>query len=214
MFVRLILVTFGLLVALAARGQSVDPTRAFNLENGVMMSSPSGDLVWYGAGTLNPTLFPGYDVPLGSTYRQTNGDVWAKTGAGPMDWTLEGLGSAVVTQTMSFGKSGNATSNSYLNRSGNVPSNIAGESVVVSSGLIRVIACGQEDVDTYDIEVWQHEGDFTNPILKYTLTVTAARGGYSNGLNISIDLGKQIALKTLDPVKNIGCSIGIKGLSI
>ena len=84
-----------LLVAFAAKGQSPDPNRSFNLENGVMISAPDGDKIWIGGGDADPSVFPGVDVPIGSSYRRTNGDVYSKTGLGALDWTLEGLGSAV-----------------------------------------------------------------------------------------------------------------------
>lgn len=195
---------------------SVDVTRSFGIENGTMIfDETTGEkAIWYGGGSVAPNIFPGVDVPLGSSYRQTNGDIWAKTGVGPMDWTLDGLGSAVVTQTADFGKSGNASSNSYLNRAGNVPSNVSGIIILPTTSSIRIVACGQENIDTYSVEFYEHEGDFINPTLLYTLSVVSSRSGSASGLNIPVTQGEQLAAKVLNSVKNVGCSVGIKGLSL
>jgi len=188
--------------------------QSFGIENGTMISDENGNLIWYGGGVADPTIFPGVDAPIGSSYRQTDGTVYAKTGASPIDWVEDGLGSSVFTQTASFGKSGNAVANSFLDRAGSVPSNISGIPIMVGTGTVKSVACGQEDIDTYSVEYYEHEGDFVNPILLGTLTVTSARSGSTGALSVPVTQNKQLAIKVLNAVKNVGCTIAMKGLSL
>lgn len=170
--------------------------------------------IWYGGGVSNPSIMPGVDAPIGSSYRRTNGQVFAKTGIGLTDWELDGLGSAVFSQITDMGKSGNATANSFLNRSGQIASNISGTIILVGTGFITSVGCSNEDIDTYDVEIYQHEGDFINPVLKYTLSVVASRGNSVHGLSIPVTQDYQLAVKLKSGVRNVGCSIGMKGLSL
>lgn len=214
MFSKIKILAWILLTGVATAASAVDIQQSFNIENGTMISDENGNLIWYGGGIVDPTIFPGVDAPLGSSYRQTNGTIWAKIGVGPLDWVQEGLGSAVFTQTASFGQSGNAVSGSFLSRAGNVSSNISGIPILVGTGVVKSIACGQENISTYTVEYYEHEGDFTNPILLGSLTVTSARTGVLDNLNVAVTKGKQLAIKTLSAVKNVGCTIAMKGLSL
>jgi len=211
---------FGMLLVVAAMlaatsYSQIDTTKSFNTTDGVMISNTTnGDLIWLGGGEIDPTILPGIAAPLGSSYTRTNNNRYQKTGPLATDWTLEGLGSAVVTQTADFGTSGNASANSYLDRAGGVSSNISGIPIMVSAGKIKSISCGSENIETYSVEVYEHEGDFINPVLLYTLSVVASRSGSVHGLDVSVTQDSQLATKVLNSVKNIGCTIGLKGLSL
>lgn len=203
-----------LLLWAASAALSQDSTKSFDVENGFGITPDQDQLIFYTGGTVDPRTGGGVPAPMGSVFRRTNADTFIKTGVGDADWTLDGLGSAVVTQTGDFGKSGNAAANAFLNRAGNIPSNVSGIPIMVSVGAIKSVSCGQEDIATYDIEIYEHEGDFVNATLLFTLTVTAARSGSAHGLNISVTQDNQLAAKTLDNVKNVGCTVAMKGLSL
>ena len=192
-----------------------DPTRSFNVENGYMSSNDSGDLIWVGACVTDPTNPPGIDVPIGSSCNQSGTTIsWEKFGPAATDWQQEGLGSNVFTQVMSFGKSGNATNNSFLNRAGNVPSNVSGVIQLLSGSILRTMGCGSQNADTYNVLVYEHEGDFINPVLKYTFVVTASRSTSLHNLNISMTQDKQVALRMSGATQDIGCNLVIKGLGL
>jgi len=181
---------------------------------GFMISLPSGRIAWVGGGLEDPRLGAGFAAPLGSTYyRKDTADEFKKTGALDTEWTLAGLGSGVSTQNADFGSAGNASANSFLNRAGQVSSNVSGIPILLSEARINAIGASNEIVDTYTIEIYEHEGDFINPILKHTVTVTAARGDTFAGLDIPVTQGNQIAVKVLNAVKNIGVTVEMKGLA-
>lgn len=198
-------------VASAAQSQQV--SKAFDATNGFLMSGVNGDIVWFGGGDQDPTILPGVPAPVGSMYRRTNGQIYNKTLVADTGWTIQGLASDVTSQTTDLGRNGNAAAGSFLYRAGSVPSNVSGVPVLLTDATIRVVACSNEDIATYSIEFYTHEGDFINPILVYTLSVTSARGGGAV-LNIPVTLGKQLAARAVSAVKNIGCTVQMKGLAI
>lgn len=197
-----------LLTATPAYSQYID--KAFEVDtSGFMMSLEGTDLISISSGTAAPT----FQAPMGSVYFQSNGDEYKKTGALATDWVLRGLGSAVVTQTADFGYAGNA--GAFLNRAGNVPSNISGVPIMISSGEIRTVSVSNEDVDTYSVAIYEHDGDFTNPTLLYTVSVVGARGKTDANLSIMVTQGKQLAAEvSVGAVKNVGATVAMKGLSL
>ena len=181
--------------------------------SGLLVTLDNTRLVWLGSGADDPSVSPGIAAPLGSMYIQTNGTHWHKTGPSDLGWEQAGLGNGVSTQNADFGKTGVATANSYLNRAGNVPSNVSGIPIMLSECLINAVSAANQNIDTYDVEIWQHEGDFTNAVLKHTISVVAARSTFDVDLAIPVDQGKQLAAKVLSSVQNVGVTVGMKGLA-
>lgn len=184
----------------------------FTIEQGLQIEA-SGVKVKYLVGSLNPSSFPGVSAPLASQYHRSNGEIFIKYGSLDTEWSLAGLESNVVTQSADFGKNGNSPSGTWLERSGSVPSNIAGISSLLSMASIRSLACSQEDTATWSVEFYEHSGNLTNLILLDTLSVITSNTGSKSNLSISITTGKQLAVKATTAVKNIGCTIVVKGLA-
>lgn len=192
----------------------VDITKAFDLgQNGLMFSLPNGDIAWIGAGSIDPAI-AGISAPLGSLFFRTTGDQYRKTGPADTDWQISGLGDAVATQNADFGKTGNLASGAFLNRSGNVPSNIAGVPVTLSLAKINVVAAAVGVSGTFTLEIYEHDGNFTNPVLKHTISINNDISAFDAGLNIPVTQGKQLAVMTLDGIKNAGVTVGMKGLAL
>jgi len=183
-----------------------------NGPHGNSISDEHGDIIyWEGAGSG----LPSFQAPIGSGYTDFfTGNRYVQVGAGLNNiWNISGLSSSVSTQTADFGKSGNASSGAFLNRSGNVTSNVSGIPILLSSSRINAISTGNEDISDYTIQIYEHEGDFINAVLKYSFSVISARRGFISGLDISVNQGNQLAVKTLSSVKNLGVTVGMKGLA-
>lgn len=73
----------------------------------------------------------------------------------------------------SYGRPNNITTATFLFRPGGVPSNVTGVTFGLDNGSLDVIATGTGTVDTYTLNVYQHDGAFTAPTLIATASVTA-----------------------------------------
>lgn len=109
-----------------------------------------------------------------------------------------------------FGRSGIASSGTWLQNE-SVPSNKSGRYIAIDNPKIVEIFTSNEDIRTYTIQIYEHEGNEINLTLIGSLTVTSARGG-SAKVNIPITKGKQLALLvSAGSVKNIVAGVIIKG---
>lgn len=190
--------------------------KAFEIaEHGVLYSVNGDNKVWSCAGTIDPSSV-GLAAPITSVfYKYDTGDTYRKTGTGNTDWELEGLGNPIVTQGFNFGANGNTPANTYINRIGGISSNIVGLPTLISSGEIKTISVENQNVNTYGIEVYEHDGNLVNSTLLYTLNVVSDTGAQASNLTISITKGKQIAAKTITgAAQNIGVTIIAKGTSL
>jgi hypothetical protein len=125
---------------------------------------------------------------------------------------IEEIG-ASASPGFSFGRAGNLSSNTWLRRPGNVPSNRAGVTIPISNPIITKISCSNRNIETYDIEVYEHDGDEINLVLLTTQTVTAARGATFN-VSVSATEGKQLAVRlgsSVGIVRDLGADIVLKG---
>jgi len=102
----------------------------------------------------------------------------------------------------SFGKSGNVAANSYLNNE-TVPSNIAGRFVYISSAVITRVFVSTQNIDTFDLNIYSHEGDEINLTLLGSVSVVAARGGEFT-VNLAVATSKQLAIRVVNgSAKNV-----------
>lgn len=111
----------------------------------------------------------------------------------------------------SFGRSGNTTNNTWLQTVGGVPSNKAGITVALQNPEITEIYVANEDINTFDISVYEHDGDEINLTLVGTVSIVAAR---SNTFSVALTLtsGKQIATRlTSGSAKNVNVGLQLKG---
>jgi hypothetical protein len=94
----------------------------------------------------------------------------------------------------SWGRSGNVSSGTWL-QNDNVSSNKAGRTVTFGSPQIVRIFVATEDLNTYTVEVYEHEGDSINLTLLTSLSVVASRTGDSGAISVPMTSGEQLAVK-------------------
>ena len=110
-----------------------------------------------------------------------------------------------------WGRSGNLSTNTWLLNDG-VPSNKAGRTIVLSNAKIAKIFTASEDLNTYDVGIYSHDGDDINITLIATLVVTASRTGNSGTVSISVPSGKQLGVKIdTGSAKNLVVGIIMQG---
>ena len=120
----------------------------------------------------------------------------------------------------SFGRSGNISSNTFLLRPGGVPSNKAGVTFSLYNGVLEEISVGTEDLDTYTIEIIQHEGNEINPVIIATVNIVGVRRAvFTNGIDFTqlnaLDRNKQIAVQvTSGSAKNLGVDLQLSGTNL
>jgi hypothetical protein len=73
----------------------------------------------------------------------------------------------------SYGRAGNVATNTFLNRPGGTPSNNTGVNFGLLNGSLDVIATGTRTSDTYELTIYQHDGNFASPTTIAVVTVTA-----------------------------------------
>lgn len=110
-----------------------------------------------------------------------------------------------------FGRSGNLPANTWLQNE-TVPSNKAGHTVNLTAPIIQEITVSSEDIDTFNVGIYEHEGDEINLTLLTTVSIIAARGGTFTGLSVSITAGRQLAARITDgSAKNVIVDLIVKG---
>jgi hypothetical protein len=123
---------------------------------------------------------------------------------------LKSSAASSASPGFSFGRSGNIPASTYLLNE-TVPSNKAGRNISLYNAYITEIWSNNEDVNTYTVELYSHDGNEINLTLLTTLTITAARSG-SLSTNVSVAYGKQIAAKIgSGSAKNVLCGLIVKG---
>jgi len=123
---------------------------------------------------------------------------------------IEEIG-ASASPGFTWGRSGNTSSGTWLlNES--VPSNKAGRTIVLGASKVVKLFSASEDLDTYTLKLYWHEGNSVNLTFLTTLTVTASRTGNSGTISVSVPNNKQLALY-LDTgsAKNIVAGIVMQG---
>lgn len=111
----------------------------------------------------------------------------------------------------SFGRSGNISTNTWLFRPGSVPSNKTGITIGFANPEIKKVNAASEDADTYNIGIYEHDGDEINLTLLTTLSVTASRSETFD-ISVSATQGKQLAVRiTSGSVKNPGIDLELSG---
>lgn len=127
---------------------------------------------------------------------------------------IEEIG-ASASPGFSFGRSGNSSQNTWLRRPGNVVSNRAGVSVAINNPVIKKVAVSNRNVETYEILIYEHEGDQINLTLLDTVTVLNDRGGIFD-VNILVTQGRQLAVRigninSGNNVRDVGVDLVLTG---
>lgn len=116
----------------------------------------------------------------------------------------------------SFGRSGTVTAGTYL-QCETVPSNVSGRWVYIASATIKKVFVSNEEVTTYKLEVYYHDGNESGLTSVGTVTVTAAKGA-SFSVNWAVPSNKQIAVRlatdTPNSAKNVVCGLELSGTTV
>lgn len=109
------------------------------------------------------------------------------------DGTVRPIGGLGVSASPGFtwGKSGNVTTNRYLDNDG-VPSNRTGRYVFFSNPVLRTVLISNEGVNTFDVTIQQHDGTTFTDVA--TVSVNAARAK-AETVNVALTAGQEIAIK-------------------
>ena len=124
---------------------------------------------------------------------------------------IEEIG-ASASPGFSFGRK-NANNGTWLNRVGEIPSNRTGVTIGIQSPRVTQIFVSNEDVETYTIGIYEHDGDSINLVQLGTVSVTSARGG-NFSVNFPTSTNKQIAVRVetvAGSLKNPGVDIILTG---
>jgi len=126
---------------------------------------------------------------------------------------IEELNDTVITSAspgFSFGRASNVNSGTWL-QCETVPSNKAGRFVYISSPVVEKIFVSSENVSTFDISIYHHEGDEINLTLVDTVSIVSSRGGTFT-INLSVPSNVQLALRvTSGSARNLVCGLELSG---
>lgn len=117
--------------------------------------------------------------------------------------------STTASPGFTWGKGGNVAANTWL-LNDSVPSNKAGRRIFVSNATLEALFVSSENVDTYDVEVYEHNG--TTYTLITTVSVVAQRGAEFTIASLPLTTGYELALKVVNgSAKNPVAGAVIKG---
>lgn len=122
---------------------------------------------------------------------------------------LEEIG-ASASPGFSFGRSNSVFASTWLTNEG-VPSNRAGRYVPIANPTITQLFTSNENINTYTLTFYEHDGDSVNLTQIATLTVTNSRGA-SLDVDIPVTQGRQLAVRlTSGNARNVVAGIILKG---
>ena len=90
-----------------------------------------------------------------------------------------------------WGRSGNVNSGAWL-LNDTVPSNLAGRTIALTSGLIKKIMISNENANTFVVGIYEHNGVTYTQLT--TVSMTAQRSKQQL-VSVAITLGKELAVK-------------------
>lgn len=123
---------------------------------------------------------------------------------------LSNGGGNAASPGFTFGRSGGNPTNTWL-LCDTVPSNLTGRRVPLSSAKIVEFFASTQNIETYNLGLYSHDGNSINLTLLYTMTVTATRGKTDN-VSITIAKDKQLAIKIISgSAANIVAGVIIRG---
>jgi hypothetical protein len=150
-----------------------------------------------------------YTVPFDNA---TNGFVADNT-QGAIE-ELKTLISNTLSPGYPFGKSGTVTSGSWLWRVGDIPANKAGYNVGALNPILYRINCGSENLNTYTISVYQHDGNEVGLTLITSVNVIASRKAVFN-VNVALTSNRHIAVQlSAGSAKNVGVDLQATGVVV
>lgn len=140
--------------------------------------------------------------PTGSSLTSTKAEAAIKE--------LDSKVSSSASPGFSFGRASNVNAGTWL-QCETVPSNKSGRYVYINSAVINRVFVSSENVDTFSIEVYSHDGDSVNLTLLGSVSVTAARGDDFT-VSWAVANGKQLALKlSSGSARNVVAGLELSG---
>lgn len=135
-----------------------------------------------------------------------------ETKTGPAIRELYNSGGNSASAGVIFGKPANSSATAWLQNEG-TPSNKTGVPLDINNPELVQISTGSENLDTYTITIYEHEGDSINLTTLDTISVVASRNG-SKTTSINITAGRQLAAAlTSGSARNIKVTLSVKGNS-
>ncbi len=108
-----------------------------------------------------------------------------------------------------WGRGGNLPNNTWL-LNDTVPSNRAGRTIMFDDLTITDVFVATENIDTYDVSIFSHDGDEINLTLLVTVSIVAARSGQFT-VSSAVAKNKQLASRITDgSAKNLVAGIVLK----
>lgn len=138
----------------------------------------------------------------------------ALPGATTVQEGLDGVKDLVATSAspgFTWGRSGKLPSKTWLlNES--VPSNRSGRTLMFSEMTITDVFVATEDIDTYELSIYSHDGDEINLTLLTTVSINAVRAAQFT-VSVAVPQLKQLAAKIeTGSAKNITAGIVLKAI--
>lgn len=112
---------------------------------------------------------------------------------------IDELSNAVATSAspgFGFGKGGNISNGAYLECEG-VPSNISGRYVYINNAIVTRVFISVQNVSTFDIEVFYHDGNEVNITSLGIVSLVASTGG-EFGVSWSVPTAKQLSMRIVN----------------
>jgi len=117
-----------------------------------------------------------------------------------------------VSPGFSFGRSGTTTSGTYLQTIAGVPSNKSNIPVNITLPKIVRITAGTEDLDTYTLQIYEHEGNEINLTLLTSISSVAVRSADSGVISVTMTSGRRLAaFLSAGSGKNLTVQLIVKG---
>lgn len=112
-----------------------------------------------------------------------------------------------------WGRSGNLPAGTWLLNE-TVPSNRSGRTLMFAGMSITDIFTATENLDTYDLEIYSHDGNEVNLTLLTTVSVVATRSAQFNLTTpVAVPQMKQIAARISNgSAKNCACGLVLKAI--
>lgn len=143
-------------------------------------------------------------------YNNVDGDLAATDVKAGLDEVSNRVANS-ASPGFSWGRSGNLSTNTWLRNEG-VNSNRAGRTVTFANPLITRIFVSTEDLATYTITIYEHEGDQINLTVLTNINVTASRTGDSGTVAIPVTQGRQLAVRiTAGSARNMVVGMTLSG---
>lgn len=123
---------------------------------------------------------------------------------------ISNIVSTSASPGFSFGRASNVNNGTWLNVEG-VPSNKAGRWVYINDAIVTKVFVSNEQLTTFDLDVYSHDGDGINLTLLGTISVVNSRGD-SFDVNFPVATDKQLALRlSSGSARNIVAGLELQG---